>query len=53
MSGTLTFNPGWSFWISETTYWAAYDVADSDVTVPNISVTVTGAHDANGTVQDP
>jgi hypothetical protein len=39
---TLTFNPAWSFWISDRIYLASYDVADSEIAVPDIRATVTG-----------
>ena len=51
VSSTLTFNASQSFWISDRTYLASYDVTDADASVPEVAVAVTGARDSLGNVQ--
>ena len=59
LAGTLTYNAAQSWWVSDTTFKACYDVADVDVIVPDpywgsagvISVSVRGAHDGAPTPQ--
>ena len=51
VASTLTFDRAWSWWTSDRTFVARYDVADADVNVPNISIAVTSARDATGNVQ--
>ena len=53
VAGTLTYNPAQSWWVSNTTFVARYDVADTDAVVSNISIGVTSAYDATGNVQTP
>jgi len=53
-TGTLTFNAGASGWFSTTynvAYVARFDVADANVTIPNLDVRVTGAKDVAGNTQ--
>ena len=51
VASTLTFDRAWSWWTSDRTFVARYDVADANVTVSNITIGVTGAYDATGNVQ--
>ena len=51
VSSTLTFDPAWSWWTSDRTFVARYDVADANVAVANIGIGVASAHDASGNVQ--
>ena len=53
VSTTLGPNAGASGWSSNTTYVATYDVADANVTVPNVGIGVTLGEDAAGNVQTP
>ena len=48
VAGTLTFNPAQSWWVSDTTYKAAFNVADANLSVAGISVAVAGASDPAG-----
>ena len=48
---TLTYNPAQSWWVSNTTFVARYDVADANVAVANIGVNVASAVDPSGNVQ--
>ena len=50
-AGTLSFDSAESGWSNSTTYVARYDVTDSDTTLSNIEVAVTGAQDADGNTQ--
>ena len=50
VASTLTLNAG-SGWSNSTTYVAKYDVADANVTVPNVGIGVTLGQDAAGNVQ--
>ena len=45
VSTTLTYQASWSWWTSSTTFVIRFDVADADVVVLDILVTVKGAHD--------
>ena len=52
VSSTLTgFNSGQSWWVSDTTYKAVFDVADANVVVPSVGITVTSARNAMGNLQ--
>ena len=52
VASTLSLNAA-SGWTGSTTYVAKYDVADANVTVPNIGIGVTLGQDAAGNVQAP
>ena len=41
-AGTLTYAPAWSWWLSDTTFLARYNVADADALVASVGVHVTG-----------
>ncbi len=45
----LTLNAG--LWLNSTTYRAAFDVADTNATLPNVDIRVAGAQDLAGNVQ--
>ena len=51
VSGTLTYDPAWSWWVSNNTFKAAFDVADADAVVAHVGVGVTAAADVAGNVQ--
>ena len=51
VSGTLTYDRAWSWWTSDRTFVARYDVADANVAVASIGIGVASAHDASGNVQ--
>ena len=51
VSGSLTLDPAWSWWVNDRTFVARYDVADADAVVPNIALGVTGPYDATGNMQ--
>ena len=57
VSATLTYQAAWSSWTNSTTFVVRFDVADANVAVSGIGVTVTGAFDyevgARGNLQDP
>ena len=53
VASTLTFDAAHSWWVSDTTYKAAFDVADANVYVPHVGIVVTGAKDAAGNLQTP
>ena len=43
VSNTLRYDPAQSWWTSDRTFVARYDVTDADANIPNISIGVTGA----------
>ena len=49
---TLTYHPSKSWWVSSTTYKAAFDVADAGVLVTSVGVGASGARDTGGNLQD-
>ena len=53
VSTTLASDTAQSWWVSNTTFKAAFDVADANVNVPNIGINVSGALDADGNLQTP
>ena len=53
VAGTLTYDAAWSWWTSDRTFKAAFDVVDADVYVPHVGIVVAGARDAAGNVQAP
>ena len=53
VSGTLIFDPTWSWWTGTRTFAASFDVWDPPAVVPLITIGVTGAYDATGNVQAP
>ena len=51
VSSTLTYDAAQSWWTSDRTFVARYDVADANVAVADIGIGVASAHDASGNVQ--
>ena len=50
---TLTYDPAWSWWASNTTFLARFDVSDAGVEVPHVGIGVSGGQDVAGNVQSP
>ena len=51
VAATLTYNATWSWWVNSTTFIARFDVADANVTIADVGVTIDGAENAAGYIQ--